>query len=176
MIRLDYPWADKLYKAMVAAGILMLVAAAWLFAEQWAQFERRASVVYELMIMSSIEIDSLNRELRVLEQVVQGEVPTRGGSMDGEAEEMPQYSEAQVAQLMLELGALNAQLQEKSGRYTEAALTRDALFQQLLVSIVLAIAAVVAAVILLLLGALGWRYRIQIFEDRRKGSRAGESS
>ena len=122
------------------------------------------------MTLSAMEVDSLNRELGALQRIVDGRSPgpeTGEYTVEGEAE----YSEAQLTQLILEIGNLQQQLAARAQRYAEAQATRDALFSRLLVSIVLTCLALSAAVLMLLIGGLGWRYRIKIFEDRRREPR-----
>jgi hypothetical protein len=173
MIQLDYPWAGKLYKGLVAAGLLMLLLAVFFMSREWAGFEKRAGVVYEVMTLSAIEVDSLNRELGALQRVIEGQSPGPGTgeyAVEGEVE----YSEAEVAQLILEIGNLQQQLAARAQRYAEAQATRDALFSRLLVSIALTCLALSAAVLMLIIGGLGWHYRIKIFEDRRRQPRESE--
>lgn len=169
MIQLDYPWAGKLYKGLVIAGILVILAAVFLMSREWSGFEKRAGVVYEVMTLSAIEVDGLNRELAALQQIVNGESPSAAGEYpeDGKTE----YSETQLAQLIVEIGNLRRQLEARATRYAEAQEARDALFSRLLISIVLTCLALSAGVLMLLTGSLGWRYHIKIFEDRRQRPR-----
>lgn len=174
MIQLDYPWAGKLYKGLVAAGLLVIVAAVFLMSREWSAFEQRAGVVYEVMTLSAIEVDGINRELNALQQIVNGQTPS------AEAAEYPddgktEYSESQLAQLMVEIGNLRQQLEARAGRYGEAREARDALFSRLMISIVLTCLALSAGVLMLLVGGLGWRYHIKIFEDRRRQPRGDDA-
>ena len=170
MIQLDYPWAGKLYKLLVVLGLAMIVAVVLLLEREWSVFEQRAGVVYEVMTLAAIEVDSLNRELAALREIVEGGKPSEE-SAEYATGDAPEYSEAQIAQLMLEVGNLQRQLEARAARYAQAQESRDALFGRLLLSIVLACVALSAAVLMLLVGALGWRYRIKVFEDRRGAPR-----
>ena len=165
MIRLGYPFAGILYKLGVLIGIVLIGLTVYWVSLELDEFEVRAGVVYEMAIMTSLELDSLNKEMLALEAAIEGTTPA------GE-EQAIDYSKEEIARLMLDLNNIRAQLEESTARLVSVTETKRALFRALAITFGGALASLLLGVLLLILGLIGWRFRIKIFEDRRRAPRA----
>lgn len=177
MIKLDYPMAGRIYALSLIIGLAVLALSAYLGYQQISVFRTKAEVVYEKSILTSLQLDSLNQELLALNNAVEQSLPrnaTDESASSDKPEEEAGLPESEVAHIMLDIANLQAEIEDKSEQLVLVTQAKNTLFNEMAITILVVLFALPIGLVLTVLGILGMRYRIKIFEDRRGASRESD--
>lgn len=172
MISLDYPLAGRIYGLSLVLGVAVVTLSLYLGVRQIQLFERDADLVYQQATLTSLELDSLNQELQSLDEAVRQSLHERA---DGAGEqETHRFSKEEIAHIMIDVGRLKNQIQTKSSQLVQVSEAKNVLLRGMAITFFSVLFAFPAGIVLIVLGILGMRFRIKVFEDRRVQPRADE--
>ena len=165
---LQMPTVMRFYKICAIVGtllILVTVSYAWMRIQQ---FEHNVFVVFEKMVTEQLEADSLKDELRHIDKVLNkvAEKPNATVVVDG-----IEYSSYQIERLRIDRSNLSSYFQEKNLALAQSSIVKKHIMNEVRILFMVSLAFLVVGTLLAALGYLGWYYRVEMFEERRRSPR-----
>ena len=165
---LQKPTAMRFYKICAVVGtliILVTVTYAWMRIQQ---FEQNVFVVFEKMVTENLEVDSLKDELRHIDKVLNKVADKSSATVEVDGVE---YTSYQIERLRIDRVNLMGYFKEKNLALAQSTVVKKHIMNEVRVLFMVSLAFLVVGTLLAALGYLGWYYRVEMFEERRKSPR-----
>jgi len=165
---------DRLNKMLTLGGVLVIFGALYWSWDWTAEFEADLSIVYEALITTSVELESLENKSRNLE-VATRELQAAGEKKaNSEGKSSPVFTDAEIQTLLQDYKVVREQLEEKSSQANSLFQSKQKIFTDVLQLYWGSLLLLVAGVVMTGVGAIFWYYNIKIVKDRRDSPRDGE--
>jgi hypothetical protein len=162
------PTTNRLFKICAISGtliILVTVSYAWMRIQQ---FEQNVVLVFEKMVTENLEAESLKDELQHVDKVLR---MARDKSADSIVVDGVEYSSYEIERLRNDSENMMGYMKEKNLALAQSAVTKKHIMNEVRFLFVLSLAFLVVGTLLAAMGYLGWYYRVEMFEERRRQSR-----
>lgn len=162
------PTAMRFYKICAILGTIIIIVTVALAWKRIQQFEQRVYVVYEELVINTLEVDSLKDELAHMDKALQAasEQPQADVVLDNIS-----YNHYEIERLRHDRVSLLRYIKEKEEAIAHSSVSKKHIMHEVRVLFVAALGFLVAGALLSVLGYLGWYYRVEMFEERRRNAR-----
>jgi len=164
------PTAMRFYKAAAVLGVLVIIATivlSWLRIEK---FEHTVSEVFEEIITSNMEVDGLHTELGHIDKVLQSENHSEEKKQGVTVDDVD-YTAYEIERLRVEKSNILLHIKEKELDLVASLNVKNHIMNEVRLLFVTALAFLLLGTLMTAFGIIGWYFRIEMFEDRRKKPR-----
>lgn len=164
------PTAMRFYKAAAVCGVLIIIATlvlSWLRIEN---FERSVSEVFEEIITSNMEVDGLHTELGHIDKVLQAESHSKDKKQGVTVDDVD-YSGYEIERLRVEKSNILLYVKEKELDLVTSLNIKNHVMNEVRLLFITALTFLLLGTLMAAFGIIGWYFKIELFEDRRKKPR-----
>ena len=162
------PTTMRFFKICAIAGTIIILATvsyAWMRIQQ---FEQNVVIVFEKMVTENLEAESLKDELQHVEKVLR---MSTDKSADSVVVDGVEYSSYEIERLRNDRDNMMGYMKEKNLALAQSSVAKKHIMNEVRILFVSSLALLVVGTLLAAMGYLGWYYRVEMFEERRRQSR-----
>jgi uncharacterized protein YacL (UPF0231 family) len=167
------PSAMRYYKILAIVGTLLVVlvlALSWIRVQK---FEHTVLDVFEKMAVDNLEAESLKEDLQHIDKVLQQVDQQKGGNIEVTVDGI-QYTSYEVERLRAEKNNILLYMREKDLDIATSSGARDHVMTEIRILFMLSLVLLMLGTLMATIGYIGWYFRLELFEDRRKRARGDE--
>jgi hypothetical protein len=164
------PTAMRFYKAIAILGLLVIISTIVLSWVQIEKFEQTVSDVFEEIITSNMEVDGLNIELQHINKVLQVANQNTDKKQAVTVDDVP-YEVYEIERLRAEKKSILLHTKEKELDLVTSSNIKNHVMNEVRLLFIAALAFLLLGTLLTAFGIIGWYFKIELFEDRRKKPR-----
>lgn len=164
------PTAMRFYKATAILGLLVIVAIivfSWLRIEK---FEQTVSEIFEDIITSNMVMDGLQTELAHIDKVLLAENTATDKKQSVTVDDVS-YDSYEIERLRIEKNNILLHVKEKELDLATSLNIKKHIMNEVRLMFVIALAFLLLGTLMAAFGFIGWHFKIELFEDRRKKPR-----
>lgn len=164
------PTAMRFYKTTAILGLLVIIATTVLSWMRIDVFEQTVSNVFEEIITSNMEVDGLNVELGHINKVLQASDDSEDKKEAVIVDEVP-YQAYEVERLRAEKNNILLHVKEKELGLITSSNIKNHVLSEVRLLFIAALMFLLVGTLMAAFGFIGWYFKIELFEDRRKKPR-----
>ncbi len=164
------PTAMRFYKITAILGLLVIIATIVFSWIQIDKFEQNVSEVFEEIITSNMEVDGLNTELEHINKVLQAANQLKDKKQAVTVDDVP-YDAYEVERLRAEKNTITLYVKEKELDLATSSNIKNHVMNEVRLLFITALAFLLLGTLMTAFGIIGWYFKIELFEDRRKKPR-----
>ena len=164
------PTAQRFYKISAILGTLFIISIlifSWVRVEK---FENTISDVFEEIVTARLEVDGLKEQLQHIDNVLSVASKNMAGeeiiTVDG-----IEYSSYEIKRLRSERSSMLLHIKEKELELEGSAGIKQHMMNEIRLLFILALSFLLLGTLMAAFGYLGWYFKIEMFEDRRRRPR-----
>ena len=164
------PTAQRFYKISAILGTLFIISIlifSWVRVEK---FENTISDVFEEIVTARLEVDGLKEQLQHIDNVLSVVSKNMAGeeiiTVDG-----IEYSSYEIKRLRSERSSMLLHIKEKELELEGSAGIKQHMMNEIRLLFILALSFLLLGTLMAAFGYLGWYFKIEMFEDRRRRPR-----
>ena len=160
--------AMRFYKLCSIFGLLIIIAAILLSWTRLQRLEENVSAIFEEMVTVNLEVTGLKTELQHIDKVLQAANPAEKNNIT--VDDVP-YTAYEIERLRPERNAILLHLKEKELDLVASSSIKKNVMNEVRLLFVTALIVLLFGTLMTAFGVIGWYFKIELFEDRRKRSR-----
>lgn len=164
------PTAQRFYKISAILGTLLIVSIlvfSWIRVEK---FESTISDVFEGIVTARLEVDGLKEQLQHIDKVLSVVTKNMAGeeiiTVDG-----IEYTSYEIKRLRSERSSMMLHIKEKELELEGSSGIKQHVMNEVRLLFVTALSFLLLGTLMAAFGYLGWYFKIEMFEDRRRRPR-----
>lgn len=165
---LQMPTAMRFFRISAILGTLIIIVTvsyAWMRIQK---FEQNVYIVFEKMVTENLETESLKDELQHIEKVLKVAADKPAGNVEVDGVE---YTSYEIERLRNDRQHIVGFVQEKTASLAQSTAVKKHIMNEVRILFVVSLMVLVVGTLLAVLGYLGWYYRVEMFEERRRQAR-----
>ena len=164
------PTAMRLYKISALLGTLIIILAVSFSWMRIQLFEKSVSTVFEQIVTTKFEVEGLKQELAHIEKVLNAVGQLADKKEDVVVDEIP-YSKYEIERLQNDKANIQMYIKEKELDLLGSDGAKIHVVNEVRILFIVVLVMLVFGTLLAAFGYLGWYFKVELFEDRRRKAR-----
>jgi len=161
------PAAMRFYKLCTIFGMLIIIAASLFSWTRLQRLEENVNTVFEEMVTVNMEVTGLKTELQHIDKVLQAADQTQKNNIT--IDDVP-YSAYEIERLRTEKNTILLYIKEKELGLVASLSIKKHVMNEVRLLFISALMVLLFGALLTISGFIGWYFKIELFEDRRRRS------
>jgi len=162
--------ASQFYKLCAVVGALIIIVAIIFSWTRIQYLEEDVSAVFEEMVTSNLEVEGLKTELQHIDKVLQAANQAEKNKENISVDDIP-YTDYEVERLRKEKSSILLYIKEKELDLITSSSIKKHVMNEVRLLFITALAVILFGTLMMMFGFLGWYFKIELFEDRRRKPR-----
>ena len=164
------PTAMRFYKVCALLGTLFIVATVSFSWIQIQKFENSVNDIFENIVITQLEVDGLKLELEHIDKALAMTPEDENGEGVTATAKVP-YTDYEIQHLKSEKNSILLHIKEKELVLMGSSGMKKHVMNEVRFVFVMAFSGLLIGTLVAAFGYLGWYFRLEFFEDRRKRRR-----
>lgn len=164
------PTAMRFYKICALLGTLFIVATVSFTWIQIQKFENSINDIFENIVMTQLEVDGLKLELEHINKALALGSHTDDEESEKAVDKVP-YTDYEIQHLQNEKDSILLHIKEKELVLVGSSGMKKHVMNEVRFVFVIAFSGLLVGTLMAVLGYIGWYFKLEFFEDRRKQRR-----
>ncbi len=158
----------RFYKLLAIFGVLIMIAAILFSWMRLQHLEENVSAIFEEIVTANLEVTGLKTELRHINKVLQ--VADHAEKKNITVDDIT-YTAYEVERLRTEKDAILLHVKEKELDLITSSSIKKNVMNEVRLLFVAALVILLLGTLMTVFGLIGWYFKIELFEDRRRKPR-----